>query len=71
MKTLIIFYPYNNLAVDQLSVIEILKKKYKIILLTIEERGSLHKAASDLNIINLSIFDKNNYFYNVIKKKKF
>lgn len=70
MKTLIIFYPYNNLAVDQLSVIEILKKKYKIILLTIEERGSLHKAASDLNVTSLSIFNKNNYFYNIIKKKK-
>lgn len=71
MKTIIIFYPYNNLAIDQLSVIQILKKKYKIILLTIDKKGSLHKAANDLNITNLSIFNKSNFFYNIITKKIF
>jgi hypothetical protein len=71
LKTLIVFYPYNNLAIDQLSVIEVLKKKFKVILLTIEIKGDLHKAANNLNIINYSLFEKKSFIYYIIKKRIF
>jgi glycosyltransferase involved in cell wall biosynthesis len=71
LKTLIVFYPYNNLAIDQLSVLEVLKKKFKVILLTIEIKGDLHKAATNLKIINYSLFEKKSFIYNIIQKKIF
>lgn len=71
MKTIIVFYPYNNIAVDQLSVIQSLKKKFKVILLIIDIKGNLHEVANKLGIENLSIFEKKSKLFGIINKKIF
>ena len=71
MKTIVVFYPYNNLAIDQLSILEFLNKKFNVILLTIDTRGDLHRAANKIKIENLSIFENKGKLYKLINKKIF
>ena len=71
MKTIVVFYPYNNLAIDQLSILEFLNKKFNVILLTIDTRGDLHRAANKIKIENLSIFENKIKLYKLINKKIF
>lgn len=71
MKTIIVFYPYNNIAIDQLSVIQSLRKKFKVILLIIDIRGNLQEVANKLGIENLSIFEKKSILFRIINKRIF
>lgn len=67
-KNILIFYPYNKIAVDQISVIELLSKKHNIFFLSIDNYGPLHKIIHNMNIINYSIqdsYEKNGFFIKI------
>ena len=56
-KNILIFYPYNKIAVDQISVIELLSKKHNVFFLSIDTYGPFHKIINNMNIIYYSMKD--------------
>ena len=64
-KNILIFYPYNKIAVDQISVIELLSKKYNIIFLSIESSGPINLLIKQMGVQTYSIrdeFNKKNFY---------
>jgi glycosyltransferase involved in cell wall biosynthesis len=71
MKNILIIYPYNKRAIDQISSIELLSKKNKVFLMILDKYGPMHSACAMLgiNIVKLNFNYINNknkilrYFY--------
>ena len=70
-KKILLFYPYNQKAIDQQSVMGLLiKNQFKIFLLTIQPKGEIHNLSSKLGVKCFSIFnDEKNFLYKIINMR--